>query len=87
MVWDIRDRERERRAAIVRDRRSRWSARTIARVTHPQYGTIVVPHMSNFSALLNAADVWGCHWLKISDAQVSVAEPNDKPVRSPYTYK
>ena len=43
-----------------RARRERWQASGCARVVSRKYGTVVVPHGSNFAALLNAAEVWGC---------------------------
>lgn len=45
-----------------RARRERWQASGCARVVSRKYGTVVVPHGSNFAALLNAAEVWGCDW-------------------------
>ena len=39
-------------------------------VGHPKYGAVVVPHRSNYSALLNAAEYWGCEWTDIRDAEV-----------------
>ena len=41
-----------------------------ARVVHPKYGAVVVPHRSNYAALLNAAEYWGCEWTDIRDAEV-----------------
>lgn len=48
-----------RRATAERSRRERWAAPGTAKVTHPAHGSVVVPHRSNYSALLNAAEVWG----------------------------
>ena len=53
-----------------RARRERWQASGCARVVSRKYGTVVVPHGSNFAALLNAAEVWGCDWTEIRDAEV-----------------
>lgn len=39
-----------------RARRERWQASGCARVVSRKYGTVVVPHGSNFAALLNAAE-------------------------------
>lgn len=60
-----RNRTMERRA-----RWERWQARGRARVVHPSYGSVVVPHHSNLAALLCAAETWGCDWLTIRGAQV-----------------
>ncbi len=67
-----------------RARRERWEAKTFARVIHPTRGTVVVPHRSNYAALLNAAEVWGCSWLEIRDAQVIRPLPGDTPVAMPH---
>lgn len=34
----------------------------------------MVPHCSNLAAILNAAEVWGCNWVEILDAQVWAAQ-------------
>ena len=39
-----------------RARRERWQASGCARVVSRKYGTVVVPHGSNFAALLNAEE-------------------------------
>lgn len=44
-------------AAKERSRTYRWSAKGAARVSHPDHGTVVVPHHSNFAAIMNAAEV------------------------------
>lgn len=54
-----------------------------ARVVHPQYGQVVVPHSSNYAAILNAAEYWGCDWMRILDAEVWRAEPGDGPTVKP----
>lgn len=41
-------------------RRRRWSYPGKARVEDPAHGSVIVPHGSNLSALLNAAEYWGC---------------------------
>ena len=46
--------------SVRRAREERWRVRGRARVVHPKYGAVVVPHRSNYSALLNAAEYWGC---------------------------
>lgn len=67
-----------------RARRERWQASGCARVVSRKYGTVVVPHGSNFAALLNAAEVWGCDWTEIRDAEVWRAGAEDKPVPMPH---
>ena len=58
-----------------RARRERWQASGCARV---------VPHGSNFAALLNAAEVWGCDWTEIRDAEVWRADKEERPVPMPH---
>jgi hypothetical protein len=69
-----------------RSRRERWRAKGRSRVTHPAHGSVVVPHGSNFAALLNAADVWGCDWLEIRGAEVWAAEPGATAAKMPIHY-
>lgn len=70
-----------------RSRRERWEAMGKAKVSHPAHGAVVVPHNSNLSALLCAAEVWGCNWLEIKDAEVWAAEPGTPAVKMPIHYK
>lgn len=79
-----RDRGRARTAAAERERLARWKARGAARVVHPVRGTVVVPHNSNYAAILCAAEVWRCDWTEILDAEVWRAEPGEAPVPMPY---
>ena len=58
-----------------RAREERWRVRGRARVVHPKYGAVVVPNRSNYSALLNAAEYWGCEWTDIRDAEVWAVPP------------
>lgn len=51
--------------AARRARESRWKAKTCSRVVHPRFGEVIVPHTSNYAAMLNAAEYWGCDWLEI----------------------
>lgn len=53
------EREAIHRRAIERERENRWNAKGRACVTHPKYGSVVVPHSSNLAALMNAAEYWG----------------------------
>ena len=64
-------------------RRDRWAAEGRSKVTHPRFGSIVVPHCSRLGALKNAAELWGVHWMEISDAEVWAAAPEDGPVVTP----
>lgn len=73
-----------RRDTMERSRRERWEPKSLARVTHPAHGSIVVPHRSNLAAILNAAEVWRCDWMEITDATVYVAEPGAVPETMPY---
>ena len=78
--YDAQERDRP----VERERRERWGAETISRVTHPAHGSIVVPHRSNLAAIMNAAEVWGCDWAEITDAEVYAAEPGAVPETMPY---
>ena len=75
------------RAAEEWGRKARWAAGGVARVIHPAHGTVVVPHSSNYAAILNAAEVWGCDWVTILDAEVWRAAPGEKPVPMPIHIK
>lgn len=68
--------EAERRA-----REDRWNAKGTARVEHQKYGSVIVPHSSNFAAVRNAAEFWGCDWLEVIGAKVWKADAKDKPIR------
>lgn len=70
--------------AVEMERISRWQKKTIARVTHPKHGTVVVPCGSKLSAIICAAEVWGCKDTDILSADVWRAEPGDVPVKMPY---
>lgn len=75
--------EQARRAAENRARTHRWQAPGRSRVVHPAHGSVVVPHVSNFAAILNAAEVWGCDWVKILDAEVWAADPSEPAAKMP----
>ncbi len=66
---DVFDRDSYQKS-VRRAREERWRVRGRARVVHPKYGAVVVPHRSNYSTLLNAAEYWGCEWTDIRDAEV-----------------
>ena len=69
---------------MERSRLERWEPKALARVTHPDHGSVVVPHRSNLAAVMNAAEVWGCDWLEITNATVYAAEPGAVPATMPY---
>lgn len=70
--------------AKIRARANRWLAKTKSKVSHPTFGSVVVPHLSKYAAIENAAEFWKCDVYEIlSDAEVWVAEPEDGPVRRP----
>lgn len=75
-----------RKAAEERARIHRWRVPGRSRVTHPAHGSVVVPHCSNLAAILNAAEVWGCNWVEILDAQVWAAQ-GEQAVPMPTLYK
>ena len=77
------EREEIYQRAREREREQRWNAKGRARVVHPKYGKVIVPHHSNFAAILNAAEDWGCDWMEILDAEVWRAEPGDGPTVIP----
>ncbi len=64
---------------IQRERERRWSAQGRAKVVHPSYGSVVVPHYSNYAAVINAAEYWGCDFTEIIRAEVWLAGPEDGP--------
>lgn len=67
---------RTRLSPAERSRLERWEVKTLARVIHPDHGMVIVPHRSNLSAIMNAAEVWRCSWSSITDAEVL---PPEKP--------
>lgn len=84
MAWDYDTHY----AAIQREREQRWNTPGRAKVVHPKHGSVVVPHYSNFAAVLNAAEYWNCDWLEIINAEVWRAEPEDGPaVAMPEIYR
>ena len=77
----LRDRiERAEQAA----REQRWMAPARSRVSHPKYGSVIVPHASNLAATMNAAEFWRCDWAELlKDAQVELIPQNLGPLRRP----
>ena len=53
-LWDYETHH----AAMQREREQRWNAPCLARVEHPKYGRVVVPHCSNYAAVIINAEVW-----------------------------
>lgn len=71
--------EAERRSRV-----NRWTASGKSRVTHPNFGSVIVPHLSKLAAIENAAEFWKCEPLNIiRDASVEWIPANDGPVRRP----
>ena len=76
--------EQARNAAAEQlDKTSRWTKKGLARVTDKDRGSIVVPCGSPYSALLCAAEYWGCGWAEITGATVVAAEPGAIAVSPP----
>ena len=80
-------REQERRNAQAWARFHRWRVPGRSRVCHPAYGSVVVPHASNLAAIMNAAEVWGCDWAAVIDAEVWAADPSEPAAKMPIHYK
>ncbi len=67
-----------------RAREMRWTELGKAKVTHPVYGSVIVPHGSKIMALENAAEFWGCDLMEIiKEAGVWAVEPGAGPVVRP----
>lgn len=79
---DYRSREHQANAK-EQERRRRWSATGTARVSHPGHKSVVVPCSSKLTAIMNAAEVWGCCWYDVRDAQVWATGEGEKPVKLP----
>lgn len=75
--------DRQWRDATERSMAFSWSAKIYSKVTHPKYGSVVVPHRSSFSAITCAAEVWGCDWSEVLDATVTWPDPGDKITNRP----
>lgn len=56
--------------ALERARVMMWDTRARARVVHPEYGEVIVPHRSNLCAITIAAGIWGCEVGELMDAPV-----------------
>ena len=74
-----RQQRRQQQAARRRNKEMRWNTANRATVTHPKYGSIVVPHRSNLAAIECAAEKWGCMpWDIAKDATVMWHPPERK---------
>ena len=80
-------RAQARRAAEERSRSHRWQVPGRSRVVHQAHGAVVVPRASNLAAVMNAAEVWGCDWVTILDAEVWAADPSEPVAEMPTHYK
>ena len=66
------------------ERARRWLAPHRSMVSHPKYGSVIVPHLSKISAIENAAEFWKCSIMDIiHDAKVEWVEPDAGPLRRP----
>ncbi len=88
MAWYLnspqRDRPRKPQSTAERARLERWRYPAAARVTHPDHDTVVVPCRSKLSAIMCAAEVWGCNWAKLEGVGVWRAEPGDRVAAMPH---
>lgn len=72
----------ERLRALARE--ARWTVKNKSRVSHPKYGSVIVPHASRLTAIENAAEYWGCGIMEIiNSAKVEWVPKNAGPVRRP----
>lgn len=72
--------------ALRRARERRWTYPGKSRVEHPKYGSVIVPHGSNLSAIENAAEYWGCDFSEISGtARVWACDQSLPAVNMPET--
>lgn len=79
--------QQEGKSAAERARIHRWNVPGKSRVTHPAHGSVVVPHVSNLAAVINAAEVWGCDWAEITDAEVWAVDPSEPAAEMPPQYR
>lgn len=75
MNWQeriARDQRARAEKNAARRHKALWNAKLQARVTHPEYGEVVVPCHSPLAAQECAAAVWGVTWSEIhKDAKVT----------------
>ena len=69
------EKKEKHRAATLRNQKDRWIAPGKAKVTSKKFGELVVPCASTLSALMCAAEMWGCqHWTDIMPASVDAVD-------------
>lgn len=78
-VWS----EERSRAADERAANERWEAKPKARVTHPVWGSVIVPCSSTLAAIFCAAEVWGVDWAQIINAKVEACDQSLQTVKRP----
>jgi hypothetical protein len=74
MYESISERDQRREKAKARAKQIRWNFPQLAKVIHPDYGEVYVPCASPYSAILCAADLWGCDWMNVLNAEVRRVE-------------
>ena len=80
----FRRRKNDIEAAERRARELRWMAPGRSRVTHPELGSVIVPHCSNVAAVENAAEFWGVNWLEITaQTKVELCRQDEGPLIVP----
>ena len=67
--------------AARRARESRWNAKTCARVVHPRFGEVIVPHTSNYAAIRDGA-LWAAENNNAALPETDLTECGDgwKPI-------
>lgn len=76
--WD----EQRLEQAQLRAYWERWSKTAKARVTHPVFGSVIVPCGSCFASILCAADIWNVPFVSLLDARVEDCDQS-LPVEMP----
>lgn len=67
-------RELQHRDAVARAADLRWSAPSKAKVTHPMWGSVIVPCSSGLAAVQCAAEIWNVDPVQIMDARVEACD-------------
>lgn len=65
-------------AAEAQSRKYILSAPASARIIHSEHGEVIVPCRSKLTALLCAAEIWGCDWTDFREAQVLAIENHER---------
>lgn len=85
-IWHAEEAQRSR-IGEMRARDQRWLAGGKSKVVHPTLGSVVVPHISKYGALLCAAEFFGVPaWPFVREAECVNATDEDGPVRRPREY-